>query len=600
MKWTRVSTIVAVCSLVGLLWRAEGLMRRSFWLDEVLTFWRARLPSIHSLLDDLESAPFPPLYYLLLWVWAQFWGISELAVRALPMAFGVATLPLTYLVWSGLIGRRNALWAVALLSTNAYHVFYSQDAKMYAAVWLLATLSGGAFLHALEGGPRQRAWLVLYGVSNAASLLTSYVGVVPLAIQSLYGLLALRRLRPVAGKVAFAAILSCLPCLVWLPTTLRTVSHRTGISWIPPASGRHMLSELSQAFGFYVLGYRAVPNPPNDWYGLFFSRIYGPAVCLVGGVVLVYLIRLARSRRDVRSREAPARGDSGLVLYLVLWAFLPALACFLLSMTTYPLWGPPRYLMASGPAIIVLLAVALGSMERRALACVIGASLISANAAMILFEKTHVTTDPYRQMVGTCAAFARQSPGFQGDPTHAGGPFSVIHLGNGSLSDWNAVCVKYEIDEINTAIREDILRLDKLEKAVGRGLPFFMIELEPAELSSAGARERLEGRIASLQADHGRGSGRYEIRPIFSAEVRADGPLPNPTMRHTAQLWACLPAATRSPVMDPARGSSRPFPPGANRAGRAGLGPTREATRDHRRTVTKISPPVLGALRICL
>ncbi len=489
MKWTRASVIVAACTLIGLLWRAEGLLRRDFWLDEVATLVRARLPTIDFLLIDLESKPFPPLYYLLLWGWAQVWGSSELAARALPMVIGVITLPVTYVVWAGLIGRRNALWAVVLLSTNAFHVFYSQDAKMYATVWLLATLSSGAFLRAIEGGPHRTAWLATYGVSNAALLQTSYVGVVPMAIQLLYVLLALHRVRPIAGGLAAIAALSCVPSLAWLPTTIRTVTHRTGITWIPPVQGESLLSELSNAFGYFVLGYRAVPTPSADLYGSFFSRIHGPAGCLAGAAILAYLIRMGRSRAE----ETPAPRVSGVGPYLVLWAILPAVAAFLLSITAYPLWGPPRYLMASGPAIILLLGSALGSLRHRTPAYLIGAVLISANAAMILFEKTHVTTDPYRQMVGNSAALARRSPEFRGGPPNDSDPLSVIHLENGSLSDYNDLCVEYEIDKINEESQADLLRPDSLQDAVKRRLAFFVIELRPTELSEAAARARLEG-----------------------------------------------------------------------------------------------------------
>lgn len=558
MKRTKVSMIVAACSLIGLLWRAEGLLRRSLWVDEVLTFWRARQPTIDSLLIDLESTPFPPLYYLLLWGWARIWGVSELSIRALPLVFGVLTLPVTYLVWSGLIGRRNALWAVALLSTNAFHVFYSQDAKMYAAVWFLATLSSGAFLHALVAGRRQDAWLAVYGVSNAALLQVSYVGVVPMAIQSLYGLLALSRLRRFAGRLAMTAALSCLPCLAWLPMTFRTVTHRTGISWIPSVTRGQISSELSQAFGNYVLGYRVVPDHAGDPWGSFFSRIHAPAKWLAAAAILVQVIRLVRGQDDAGLGKPPSTRESGPSLYLALWAFLPAVAAFLFSLIVYPLWGPPRYLMASGPAIVLLLGLALGSLKRQVLAYLIGATLISANAAMILFEKTHITSDPYRQMVGASATFARRSSEIQRNAPRAQDRFSVIHLEHGSLWSWNEVTVKYEIDKINATVGYDLLRMDTLEKAVERRRAFFVIELRPREISEADARGWLEGRIASLRADDAWMTGEFQVRSIFLAEVRADGPLPNPMMSHTAQVWACLPARTQSPGTGSGRHSSEP------------------------------------------
>ena len=507
-KCSKYTMLLTAATLAGLLWRAEGLLRRSLWLDEVLTLWRARLLTVDALLIGLESSPFPPMYYLLLWGWGQVWGIGELTVRALPMTIGVITVPVTYVVWAGLIGRRKALWAVVLLSTNAFHVFYSQDAKMYAAVWLLATVSSGAFLRAIEGGPHRTAWLATYGVSNAALLLTSYVGVVPMAIQLLYVLLAWHRVRPIAGRLAATAALSCVPSLAWLPITIQTVTHRTGITWIPPVQKESLLSELSNAFSYFTTGYRSAPNPPEDLSGLFFSEIYALAGLLAVAAILAYLIQLSRGR----SGSASVSRHPGVGLYLALWAALPAMAAFLFSIIVYPLWGPPRYLMASGPAVILLLGSALGSLRQRAPAYLIGAVLLSANAAMILFEKTHVTTDPYRQMVGICATLARGSPELRGESSAASNPLRVIHLKNHSLSDLSAMCVQYEIDEINARSQEALLRSDRLEKAVEHGLAFFVIEI----------------RSASMPVEAARGAGASRRPPSWGGQNQRARPLRTP------------------------------------------------------------------------
>lgn len=537
--------IVAACCLTGLLWRAEGLLRRSFWIDEVLTVLRARQPTVESLLADLESVPFPPLYYLMLWGWARIWGAGELPVRALPLVIGVVTVPVTYVVWAGLTGRKNALWATALLSTNAFHVFYSQDAKMYAAVWLLATVTSAAFLHAQAAGPRQWDWLVLYGVSNAALLQVSYVGVVPMAIQFLYGLLAISRVRPIAGKLATTAALSWLPCLAWLPITLRTVTQRTGISWIPPVDRDRIASEVSDALGYYVLGYRVTPDYSGDLWSWFFSSLCGPAKWLAGAVILVHLIRLVRRRNGEGVGKAPVLRESDTGLYLALWAFLPAVGAFLFSITVYPIWGPPRYLMASGPAVILLLGCALGSLKQQALACVVAAVFIALNAAMIVFEKTHVTSDPYRQMVRIAATFARGSPGLHRDPSLPSEPLSIIHVAvDRPFSDFSPVCVQYEIEEVNVTSRTRLLRLNTIQEVVNRPQTFFVVyEFQP-HLSETAARAMLEARILSRRAGGEPRARRYELSRAFSAEVRADGPLPTPLMSHTAQLWICSPTSS--------------------------------------------------------
>ncbi len=452
------------------------------------------------------------------------------------MIIGVLSLPVTYLVWAGLIGRRNALWAIALLSTNALHVYYSQDAKMYAAVWLLATLSSGAYLHALEDRSHKGAWLIVYGASNAASLLTSYVGVVPLAIQIIHGLIASLRRKPIAVRVAIAAALSCLPAIVWLPTELRVVKQRAGISWIPPISGGRFSSELSDAFGIYLLGYRTIPNSPNDICGMFFYYIHGLATLLAFAAVLVYLVGLNTRRKEVRCATLHSRSEP--TLYLALWAFLPAIGAFVFSIAVVPIWGPARYLMASGPAIILLVASALGSLPFRRLACVAGLILIAANSSMIVYEKTHVTADPYRAMVSVAASAAHSLPVTLNNRPTTRHEIIIAYSYDDSLLKWNGACVSYEITAQGHG---NWLRFDQLDRAFAQGEAFFVIELLPQALPQTAARERLSSRIESIAKQSPAEARGYDVREAFSAEVRSDGSLPNPLMSHIASSGSVHP-----------------------------------------------------------
>ena len=172
------------------------------------------------------------------------WGISVASVRMLPAILGVLALPATYFVWRGLIGRRAALWAVVLLSSSSFLIWYSQDAKMYPAVWLLATIAGGAFLHALREQPHRLAWLGAYAISNTAILLTSYVGIVPMFVQGLYGALLVARKRPLCRYVveaAFIAFISSVPLMIWLTRSHRAATTAPRDRVDPPDRGRPMV-----------------------------------------------------------------------------------------------------------------------------------------------------------------------------------------------------------------------------------------------------------------------------------------------------------------------------------------------------------------------
>ena len=185
--------------------------------------------------------------------WMTFRSVS------LSAFYSLLTLPVTYITWRHLLGRRAMSWTLALLALSSYQIAYSQDAKMYSMLWLLATASSGCFLNALSGRPGRAWWLAGYGFTTACLPLTSYVGIVPVLIQGIYGLalLVLKRGRALlvfdAGAIALAAM---IPTTLHLSSPLSAASNRTGISWIPGVTWTQVPWELCRFVGALLLGYR--------------------------------------------------------------------------------------------------------------------------------------------------------------------------------------------------------------------------------------------------------------------------------------------------------------------------------------------------------
>jgi mannosyltransferase len=139
---------------VGAALRFHFLDRKIFWFDECFSSEVARLDwhSFARLLWAREANM--SLYYLLLRGWQHF-GQSEFFIRSLSAVAAVATLPAIYWLGSQLFDQRVGVLATALLSVNAYHVRYAQEARSYSLFVLLATLSSG-FLVAYLREPSQR------------------------------------------------------------------------------------------------------------------------------------------------------------------------------------------------------------------------------------------------------------------------------------------------------------------------------------------------------------------------------------------------------------------------------------------------------------
>ena len=82
----------------------------------------------------------PPLFFVLERFWTSIIGDSIIALRSLPVVFGIVSIPIVYWFCLELFGvSRMALVAVALMAVSPFHVFYSQYARAYS-LWILLTL----------------------------------------------------------------------------------------------------------------------------------------------------------------------------------------------------------------------------------------------------------------------------------------------------------------------------------------------------------------------------------------------------------------------------------------------------------------------------
>jgi mannosyltransferase len=155
--------VAALATLLGYALRVHHLALQSFWRDEIdaVTFAQRSLPWLLG--NFLAIGQNGPLYFLLLHYWIEVAGSSDWAVRYSSVLAGVATIPLIYVLGRRLFGPWPGSAAALLLAVSPYHLWYSQEAKMYAAVALVGALSVGLLLRALAANRWRRwlAWLVV-------------------------------------------------------------------------------------------------------------------------------------------------------------------------------------------------------------------------------------------------------------------------------------------------------------------------------------------------------------------------------------------------------------------------------------------------------
>jgi mannosyltransferase len=332
-RWTStaVGTLASLAMAAAVL-RFSYLGRKPFWFDECFSVEVARLSwrNLVRLLWRREANM--SLYYLMLRGWLHF-GSSPVFVRSLSVIVSLATLPAIFWLARKLFDSRVALIAVALITFNAYHIRYAQEARSYSLFVLLATLASGFFVAAFRepSSPNRRTYIL-------ASVLAAYAHLYALLMLAAHWF-SLRGPRAQHGlRRAWIWIgLASLPLVIF--------AAKTGagpIRWIQRPSLRDLLE-----FAEHISGNAGLP----------LLLLYA-AVCLIAIIPPQKMMKIFGTEPD----RAETDWDLWRLRFLLVWLFFPVTLTLLLSLARPLFLG--RYFIFCLPALVILAAAGLARLRR--------------------------------------------------------------------------------------------------------------------------------------------------------------------------------------------------------------------------------------------
>ncbi len=326
--------------LVAAVLRSVHLGRLSLWYDEVVTLRVARASSWSDLIALLIriDATDAPLFPAVLRLWIAVFGPSDAAARALAAAFGVATVALVVSIGRALFDRITALVAGTFAAVSPSLVYYSREARMYAALVFLTCLAWRlllAFRGGDDGARRQGyiACLVALTLVHPLGLLM----IVALAIGYVIELKQ-TRLRPL-GWIWTQA--------VWLAIVA---------VWLPRYFGRPPETTTG------TLPIRFLLGVPLNFFGGDF-RSFAILVAVMAGSEGW---RRLRDRRLEHTLEASAESGCARtsLLLMAAWICFPIALLYAYSIVRHPIFGPERYNVFVAPAFLCLLARGITRLPR--------------------------------------------------------------------------------------------------------------------------------------------------------------------------------------------------------------------------------------------
>ena len=352
--------VLPLILFLGLILRLVAI-NQSLWLDEATSAVLARDFSFSRILTEFSPGDFhPPLYYLFLKVWAGIFGSSEVGLRSFSLVAGLATVYVIYLIGKRLLDRKAGLLAALFLATSGLHLYYSQEARMYALSALFVACLFYFFLKILNG--KKRIDWCLFSILLLLNGLTDYL---PNLVIVSFWIFALVAKKDSGWWKNF--LLSHIPLIAaylwWLPTFMNQLRSGLGVAESTPGwwqvLGRTNLKELLLVPVKFALGRISFVDK-----GLY---------ALVSGVVLLtysFFVMRVKNLKDDRLRL--------IWLWLIVPIGLAAILGFRLSVFSY------FRLIFTLPAFFLLLAFGIlrlkGQLFKASLLFVLCVNLLASGA----------------------------------------------------------------------------------------------------------------------------------------------------------------------------------------------------------------------------
>jgi 4-amino-4-deoxy-L-arabinose transferase-like glycosyltransferase len=362
--------------LLGVLALAGGLrlyhaMARSLWFDEGATIYFAQLPWRRVLGLQGQYEPHPPLFYATVKLLSL--ALPQVgAGRLLSILTGTLTVGVVYALTARLAGRASALLAGLVLAVSPLHVWYSQEARMYAPAALLVCLSYLALIgydQAADCPARRRWWALVYGGSTLLAMYTVYSSFYSLLPQVPLLALIVRRHGRRALALEGAAVAAVAGYLPWVPQAfagLAAIGDRSRALGATPAAIQATALAVGGLGGEGIRGESFYPGlweraPAWPWHYLLSAVV--ATVATVGTVALgrraalalwspVALLAGTLGTAILVSQVSPGFAPRTVLVATIGWAMLAGAA----AAVTGPAW---LRLVARGAVTALLVASVL-------------------------------------------------------------------------------------------------------------------------------------------------------------------------------------------------------------------------------------------------
>lgn len=255
--------IILFFVLVSAAIRLYGLTSQSLWYDEGTSLTVSGENTISETINALAtvrgSERYQPLYFILLHLWRNVFGSTEIALRLLSVLFGALSIPFLIKTANKVGNHYYSLTVSTLYAISAFSIFFSQEVRPYSFLIFITSIQLWSITNILfaQDNSSIKKYYIYFWISSGISMAASIFSALFLVSLSL------------SHIILFRSIKKWL--LLWMPSVIFCIP---GISYyiysaIILNSGSISVSHNEQSI---ILNFLYVI------YGLTVGLTYGPSI----------------------------------------------------------------------------------------------------------------------------------------------------------------------------------------------------------------------------------------------------------------------------------------------------------------------------------
>ena len=363
--------------LLAFVCRVLFLGEQSLWLDEAVIYIQTKQKNVLDVYRNVMEyeGHIGPVYHMLNYFFTKLFGFSEWALRFPSALYGTITVYLTYKIAKTLFSWRIALYAALILAVSPFHIWYSQEARMFSLWGMFILITVYLFIKIIQSDKFEIKLWLLMTLFAALSIWTFLNSIFIFFAMGVYLLINVKRDHKTLIYFTLSMIIAACSCI----PALYSLIIRDTTEVATKIGGIRKPSIFDFVYAFYVFNVGTTFGPPLIKIRALLSLGSVTAIKTIlrdhGAVIIISmsgygtLFVYALSKIFKKYQETAHR-------FLLMILFLPLIVVFAITYLSTLVPFNIRYILALLPFYIILLCFGIDKLSKIKRYLVVGFCLI--------------------------------------------------------------------------------------------------------------------------------------------------------------------------------------------------------------------------------